>query len=236
MPVPRFLVRNPGLKILSLAIALAVWFALSGERRERTSERSYHIPLSIVNIPPRTLIASSLPASVDVRLRGPFTALRQLEPDKLEAVLDLKDAERGERLYRLTPEDVNVPPDVEVISLAPQEIHFVLDTVEEKQIPVVPAVTGEPAPGMRVVEVRADPAVARVAGPAGVLAKMSSVPTVPISVEGRGAGFSTTAAVLAAGPGLRVRQGQLVTVTLRIEPEPTPLPTAGPTPRRRGGP
>lgn len=233
MPLPRLLVRNPGLKVLSLAIALAVWFALSGERRERISERSYHVPLSIVNIPPRSLIASSLPPSVEVRLRGPFTALRQLEPDKLEAVLDLKDAERGDRVYRLTPEDVNVPPDVEVISLAPQEIHFVLDTVEEKPLPVVPAVTGQPAPGMRVAEVRAEPAVARLAGPAGVLARMTSVPTVPISVAGRASSFSTPAAVLAAGPGLRVREGQLVTVTIRIEPEPAPSPSASPARRRR---
>lgn len=233
MPLPRFLVRNLGAKLLSLAIALAVWFALSGERRERISERSYHIPLSIVNIPRRSLIASSLPASVEVRLRGPFTALRQLEPDKLEAVLDLKDAQPGDRVYRLTQEDVNVPPDVEVISLAPQEVRFVLDTVEEKQLPVVPAVTGQPAPGTRVAEVRAEPAVARLAGPAGALAKMSSVATVPISVAGRASSFSTPAAVLATGPGLRVRAEQLVTVTVLIEPESTRSPVPSPARHRR---
>jgi YbbR domain-containing protein len=170
---------------------------------------------------------------VDARLRGPFTALRQLEPDKLEAVLDLSNAERGEHIYRLTPEDVNVPPDVEVISLAPQEIPFLLDTLEEKQVPVAPALTGEPAPGTRVAEVRADPAEVRIAGPAGALAKMSSVATVPISVSGRASSFATPAAVLAAGPGLRVRQGQTVTVSVRIEDEPTPSLTATPVRRKR---
>src|SRR5262245_20738382 len=122
MAIPRIFVRNAGTKLLALAIAIVVWFALSGERRERISERSYHVPLSIVNIPPRSLIASSLPPSVDVRLRGPFTALRQLEPDKLEAVVDLTSAEPGEKVYRLTPEDVNTPPDVEVIAIALQDI------------------------------------------------------------------------------------------------------------------
>ena len=34
--------------------------SLSGERRERISERSYRIPLSVANIPPRTIIASPL--------------------------------------------------------------------------------------------------------------------------------------------------------------------------------
>lgn len=233
MPIPRVLVRNLGLKVLALAIAVAVWFALSGGKRERISERSYHIPLSIVNIPTHTLIASALPASVDARLRGPFTALRQLEPDKLEAVLDLANAERGEHIYRLTPEDVNVPPEVEVISLAPQEIPFLLDTLEEKRVPVAPALTGEPAPGTRVAEVRADPAEVRIVGPAGALAKMSSVATIPISVSGRASSFATPATVLAAGPGLRVRQGQVVTVSVRIEAEPPPSPTATPERRKR---
>ena len=40
----------------------------TGERRERISERSYRIPLSIVNIPAGTIIVSPLPDAVDVRL------------------------------------------------------------------------------------------------------------------------------------------------------------------------
>ena len=52
MPRRPFFFRNLGLKILALAIALLVWFALSGQRRERISERSYRIPLSLVNVPP----------------------------------------------------------------------------------------------------------------------------------------------------------------------------------------
>jgi len=94
----RFFFRNLGLKILAFAIALGVWFALSSGRRERTSERSYRIPLSLVNIPARTIVASPLPGGVDVRVRGPFTALRGLQPEKLEAVIDLLNATPGEKI------------------------------------------------------------------------------------------------------------------------------------------
>jgi hypothetical protein len=225
MALSRTLLRNPGTKLLSLTIAVVVWFSLSGERRERTSERSYHMPLSIVNIPARSLVASALPASVDVRLRGPFTALRQLEPDKLEAVLDLKSAEPGEVVYRFTPDDVNVPPEVEVISISPPEVRFLLDSLQERILPVVPTLVGQPAPGMRVAEARAEPGQARVAGPAGALARMSSVPTAAVSVEGRGTGFSSPASLELAGTGLRLRQNPVVVVNVRIEPAPTPVPS-----------
>ncbi|HEY7113062.1 MAG TPA: CdaR family protein [Thermoanaerobaculia bacterium] len=231
MALPRFLVRNAGAKLLALAIALALWFSLSGERRERTSERTYHVPLSIVNIPPRSLVASAMPPSVDVRLRAPFTAFRQLEPDRLEAVLDLKEATPGERVYRLTADDVNVPPEVEVISISPQEIPFRLDTVEEKSVPVVPAVVGDPAPGVRIAGVSADPPSARVAGPASVLARLNQVATVPVSVAGRTATFTVPAALTVEAPALRLRQASSVAVTVRLEAIP-PTQVPEPTPRK----
>jgi YbbR domain-containing protein len=232
MAWPRFLGRNAGAKLLALAIALALWFSLSGERRERISERTYHVPLSIVNIPARSLVASPLPPSVDVRLRAPFTAFRQLEPDRLEAVLDLKDAGPGDRVYRLTADDVNVPPEVEVISISPQEIPFRLDTLEEKTLPVVPAIVGEPAAGLRVAGVRAEPSTVRLSGPATALARMTEVATVPVSVAGRTATFTIPAAIAVSDPGLRLRQAPGVSVTVRLEPS---APPEAPTPSKVGG-
>lgn len=229
MPRRPFIFRNLGLKLLALAIALAVWFALSGQRRERISERSYRIPLSLVNIPAKTIVASPLPGAVDVRVRGPFTALRQLEPEKLEAVIDLLSSSPGEKIYRLAPEDINVPPEIEVIALSPAEVRVVLDQVAERFLPIVPALSGEVAPGSQVVDVTVDPRIARVIGPATALSRMRGIGTEPVSLAGRAATFSATTTVLPDAPGVRVREGQIVDVTVRIGPAPgtTPVPTAG---------
>jgi hypothetical protein len=224
MPRRPFIFRNLGLKLLSLAIALAVWFALSGQRRERISERSYRIPLSLVNIPAKTIVASPLPGAVDVRVRGPFTALRQLEPEKLEAVIDLLSSGPGEKIYRLAPEDINVPPEIEVIALSPAEVRVVLDQVAERFLPIVPALSGEVAPGSQVVDVTVDPRIARVIGPASALSRMNGIGTEPISLEKRSATFTATTTVRPDAPGIRVREGQIVNVTVRIGPAPTATP------------
>src|SRR3954451_12085292 len=121
------LLRNLGLKILALAIGILASFVLSARTRERISERSYRVALSVVNIPPRTIIASPLVSAVDVRVRGPFTALRQVDSTKLEAVVDLQGADKGEKIYRLSPDDINIPPEIEVISISPGELRIVLD-------------------------------------------------------------------------------------------------------------
>jgi YbbR domain-containing protein len=234
MPRPAIL-RNLGTKLLALAIAILVWFVFSAQQRERISERSYRIPLSIANVPPGTLIASPLPPTIEVRLRGPFTALRQLDPVKLEAVVDLADATRGEGIHRLAPEDINVPQSVEVIAIAPSEIRIALDTIAEKTLPIVARVISKPADGFEVVDVVVEPRAARLNGPASALSAMKAVETDPISLANRAATFSEPATVIVDAPGVRVREGQVATVTVRLRPVPAPEPTPTPPHRARRG-
>jgi YbbR-like protein len=230
--ITRVLFRNLGTKLLALGIACVTWYMLSGDRRERISERSYRIPLSIVNVPRGTMIVSPLPDAVDVRVRGPFTPLRQLDPSKLEAVVDLAGAPPGERRYGLEGGDVNVPPSVEVIAISPAELKIVLDTVAEKAVPIVADVTGVPAGGFRLEDVSVDPPRARLFGPANLLSKMATASTEPVSVEGRAGSFSATTTLATQPPGVRVREGQVVTVRVRVQPSPPPSPTAG-RPKRK---
>lgn len=225
--------RNLALKILALAIGILVWFVLSGRTRERISERSYRIALSVVNIPPRMIIASPLPAAVDIRVRGPFTALRQVDSTKLEAVVDLQGASHGEKIYRLAPEDINVPPEIEVISISPGELRIVLDAVAARVLPITANLTGNVAPGFAVSDVSVEPRSARVDGPATALERMKSITTDPISLEGRDSSFSVPATVLADAPGVRVREGQIVTVSVHVRPLTPETPTVTPTDRGR---
>jgi hypothetical protein len=233
MPRRRFFFRNLGLKLLALAIALLAWFALSGQRRERISERSYRIPLSLVNVPPQTMVASPLPGGVEVRVRGPFTALRQLQPERLEAVIDLLNGRSGEQVHRFVPEDINVPPEVEVLAISPGEVRVVLDRIGERLLPIVPALTGDTAPGVQVVDVIVEPRIARVVGPATSLEKMTGVSTEPVSLADRSATFSATTTALPNVPGVRVREGQVVHVTVRMGPAPTLTATPGGQPAAR---
>jgi YbbR domain-containing protein len=233
MDVSRLLFRNFGMKLTALVIAAVTWFALSGERRERISERSYRIPLSVVNVPRGTMIVSPLPDAVDVRVRGPFTPLRQLEPGKLEAVVDLADATPGEKRFPLESADINVPAQVEVIAISPGEIRIVLDGVAEKTLPVLPELLGQPAAGTLVEGAAAEPKNVRVFGPAGTVARMTQIRTDPISIEGKDASFSVATTVSPQAPGVRVSKGPIVTVRVRIRPAPTPEPTV--RPRRKSG-
>jgi YbbR domain-containing protein len=120
------LTRNFGLKLLALSLAILLWFSVAGRRRERFSERAFDVPLTIVNLPQNLVIASSLPETVNIRLRGPFTAMRAADASRMEAVLDLSDSAPGEQLYKLSPDDINAPEDLEVVALNPPAIKFTI--------------------------------------------------------------------------------------------------------------
>ena len=56
--------RHLGLKLLSVAIAVLLWFTVSGEE---LVERSLRVPVELRNIPERLELVDNPPATVDVR-------------------------------------------------------------------------------------------------------------------------------------------------------------------------
>jgi hypothetical protein len=177
------------------------------------------------------MIVSPLPDAIDVRIRGAFTPLRSLEPGKLEAVIDLADTVPGEKRYALAPGDINVPQEVEVIAIAPAEIRFVLDTIAEKTVPIVAEITGEPAPGAHLDEVVAEPRNARIIGPAKTLARIVTLPTDPVSVEGARDGLLRNDGAHAPGAG---SAGARRTGGHRAGPDPAGGPTRADAPADTG--
>lgn len=196
----RLLFENLAWKVLALALAFFLWFSLSGQRRQRISERGYVIPLTVVNLPRDMVIASPLPDTVDVRLRGPFDAIRIADPSKMEAVMDFADARPGDRIYKLGGDDINGPEDLEVVSIAPSAVRVRIERLAEKVVPITPRFTGANA---AAVTARVAPPTARITGPESEVARMQAVATDPISLSGR-AGDFTAAATLAAETAIRV--------------------------------
>jgi YbbR domain-containing protein len=200
---------------MSIALAALLWLAVSGEQ---IVERPFRIPLEFTNMPPQLEPVGEPPNVVDVRVRGSSGRLSRIAAGEVVAVVDLKGARPGQRLFHVTNADVRAPFGVEVLQVAPASLYMTFEPSATRLLPVVPEIEGEPAPGFEIATRTADPATVEVIGPQTAVAEMKSALTEPVSVTGASATVVETVTVGVSDPSVRLKNADPVRVTVTVRP------------------
>ncbi|HEY8133313.1 MAG TPA: CdaR family protein [Thermoanaerobaculia bacterium] len=216
---------NWSLKILSVFLAITLWLVVSAPRREPASERAFAAPLSLVRMPRDLVITTQVPDTVSVRLRGRGSDLRSLSSQNLEVTLDLSSAQAGDVTITLLPRAINVPPEIEVVSIDPNRVHFRVEPVRQKIVPIRPFLVGQ-ATGYAVGDVTLTPDHARVSGPTSQIRNLSEVATERIIMTGRTDTFTQNVAVVSDSSLIRVIDPLMTEVTVPLTEEIGPTPPA----------
>lgn len=227
------MLRNLGLKLVSVVLAGLLWLAIAGDP---LVEQSLRVPLELQNIPGDLEIVDELPGSVEVRLRGAAGTLSRLVPGDVLAVLDLSDARPGRRLFHLTPDRVRVPFGVEVTQIQPVTMSLTFERSASWVVPVVPQIEGTPLSGFVVERVTADPATVEVVGPESHMRRVTEAITDAISTDGKSASFVERATVGVTDPRVRLRRPVVAQVTVTLAPAPAERVLTGVPVRPRAGP
>jgi YbbR domain-containing protein len=209
--------RHFGLKLLSVLLAVLLWMMVAGEE---TVERGLRIPLELQQFPAGIELVGEPPSLVDVRVRGGSGTLSRLTPVDVVAVLDLRGAHAGRRLFHLTPEQVRAPFGVEIVQVSPPTILLDLENTAVKTVPIVPPIDGDPAPGFVVGEITTDPKTVEIVGPDSSVKRATAATTEPVSVAGARAPVRDTVTVGLLDPSLRLKTSRSAAVDVQIEPAP----------------
>jgi YbbR domain-containing protein len=183
-------------------------------------ERALRIPLEFVNLLAQLELVGDTPTVVDVRVRGSSGALSRVGAGELVAVLDLRQARAGQRLFQLSGDEVRAPFGIEVVQIAPSNVPIVFETSARKIVPVVPGVEGEPGAGYVVGGVVTAPATVEVVGPASAVARLTEAITEPVSVAGATGPVTDTVNVGVADPTVRLRVPTTALVTVGVKAAP----------------
>jgi YbbR domain-containing protein len=205
--------RHLGLKLLSVGLAVLLWMTVSGEE---IVERGLRVPLELQQFPAGLELGADVPTTVDVRVRGGSGMLSRVSAGDVIAVIDLRTARPGRRLFPLTPEQVRVPFGVEVVQVMPSAVAMAFEPSASRQVPVVPAVDGRPAPGYMVGAMSADPSTVEVIGPESAVKRASEAMTEPVSVAGARGTVSESVTIGVLDPALRLKNPRPGTVTVQI--------------------
>jgi len=178
-----------GLKLLALAIALALWVGVTG--LSTPTVRRFTVPL-VPSAANNVEVTNQLISDVDVVLSGDKRELDRLNRSDLTAILELSDVPAGDRVVSLSPDNVyvNLPQGIKLTEVQPGRIAVNLEAVEEKDVDVEPQVTGKPVEGFEVYSATAVPARIRVRAPSSVIKGMDSISTDAVDLTGKKDGFT----------------------------------------------
>jgi YbbR domain-containing protein len=203
------------LKFLSICIAALLWLVVAGDR---VVERALQVPIEYQNLPPGLELIGDPLETVDVRLRGSSGALGRLQPADTSAVIDLRNARPGRRLFHLTAAQVKVPYGVDVMQVAPATLSIEFENSAVRILNVRPSIEGHAAPGYEVQNVTSDPPTVEVVGPESSLRGLDEAMTEPISIANESRPVREVVTVGVADPSVRLRNPQTATVTIQIGP------------------
>ena len=215
--------------LVALFLAFVLWFVVSAPRLERVREKIFTAPISLVGLGNELVITSGdLAASVTVRVRGRTSDLRNLSPAALDVPIDLNwVTQPGEVEITIQPAAINVPPEVEVVTITPNKFRFRVEQVRQWTVPVRPFLVGDAPTGYIVGDPTVDPDRALVSGPASQVRKLTEVTTERIIMTGRTATFVQNVAVVSDSPLVRVISPLTTSVTVPVLAEVGPNPATG---------
>jgi YbbR domain-containing protein len=179
--VRHFLFDNLGLKLLSLIIAALMWY---GVAHDPVAEVSLRLPIEFSRPPKDLDYTSDVIPQAQIRLRGPARVLRDLAPESVRVIIDLRNATPGEHTYDLSSDQIQVPHDVEVMQVTPSRLRLIFDQRETRMVAVRPRVVGTLPPGYRLASVTANPATVTITGPARHVNAIESALTDAVDATG----------------------------------------------------
>ena len=210
----RTFVHNMGLKVVSLLLAIGLWFAVA---RSPIAEVEMKVPIEFHNLPDNLEIDSASFTEAQIRVRGPERVIHQLQATDVHAGIDLAGVHPGERTFDLTGRQVHVPQDVEVVQIIPGQFQLSFDNRATRVIEGRPRVTGNFASGMRVKELIADPSSVTITGPRHRVEAVEDATTDPVDVTGAMARASFMTQAYVPDPLIQVVHPTPIRVTVIME-------------------
>lgn len=216
--IRKYVLHNAGLKVIALAAAVLLWFAVV---REPIAEVAVNVPIEFQNVPDNLEISSETLPQAQVRVRGPARIVRDVSQAGVHAVIDLTGSKAGERTFELGPSRIQAPRDVHVMQVIPTRLQLELDARSTREVEVRPRVIGKFASGIRISHITADPPVVTIVGPEKRVQAVDAATTDPVDATGVVGRQTFTSHVYVTDPLVRVTRSEPVHVTVVTEKAPS---------------
>jgi len=209
----RTFVQNAGLKLISLLLAIGLWFVVS---RSPVVEVVMKVPIEFRKVPDNLEIDSASFTEAQIRVRGPERLLNRLRATDVSAHVDLSTVVPGTRTFDLTS-NVSVPYGLDVVQVNPTQFQLSFDDRMVRTVEVHPRVTGNFAQGVRVARITAEPPSVVITGPRRRVESVEAATTDPVDASGTMERGSFVTQVYVPEPLIHVVHPTPIRVTVIME-------------------
>lgn len=206
--------KNFGKKTLAVLIAVILWFVANVEF---DVEKSVDVKVKYANLDPELIITNKPPEEINLRLRGPRSLLSSVSNSNVVINIDLMDIEAGVSKFEIQEDQINLPREVDIMTISPAEVTLNIDEKITKTVRVEPNIS-VPDKGYRIVgEPIVTPERVKIAGPSIIVSDLEKLETNPISIAGEKSRFSIQVPLQSPSSLISIIGEELVRVTVNIQ-------------------
>jgi len=177
----RFHLKEWALRVLSLCLAVFLWYFVVGEDQV---DITISVPIEVLNLPADLVISNQYKKTIEASVRGPRSMIQELRKQNISRPVDLSRATPGTMVIKNEADSIAFPNGITVLRLQPANITLLIDKLVEKELPIHPVLEGMPALGFELDKVTLDPDRLTVSGPKNILERQISLKTYVINLDG----------------------------------------------------
>lgn len=178
------------MKLIALIITLGLWIGVTGSRTP-TTERIENVALKLRTS--NTMEITDLPfKEVALVVTGDNHKINQIRRENISVSVNLIDAQPGNFVMQLTPDnvEVNLPSGVRIEQVQPSKISFKVETVERREIPVKAETMDNLPEGFEIYGVTVVPQKIPARGPASYVNSIDFIATEKIDLKDKKEDFT----------------------------------------------
>jgi len=208
--------KNFGKKVIAVIISILLWIVAN---LEFDIEKSFYVPVKYTNLSESLIVTNNPPQKVSFKVKGPRSELSTLTNSNSLITIDLAGFNKGMSNIQVHSDIMNLPREIDVISVSPSEISLDIDNLITKNVRVHP-ILDPPDKGYVIdSESKLSPKNVVIKGPEKYIRNYSAIDTSPISLKGEKSSFSIEVPIQLPSSLISIEGSNLVKVTVDLKEE-----------------
>jgi YbbR domain-containing protein len=168
-------------KVVCLIFAAALWMYVANSKK---GEVTFRVPVEFRGLPASAVLVKRQFKSVTIVLSGKNEDVKGIDVKSIRAFVNLETAAPGDNIHYPVEITRAQVPDTVHVDLSHKRVLLSIEQRAYRKVPVIPKISGNTAEGYALGAIRAYPDFVTISGSGSRLAKIDSIATRKVPVDG----------------------------------------------------